>query len=277
MQPLKWFEFTWMQAWLVSEVPDTTKTYSLPTGAKRITFFNKYMALSMFTFKPVGGLDLSIGNSVVYCASYMNPAYISPFLFYFNYGYAEGDGKSGFYGKEVQTFINISSRNIKHLHLYGNTSVNQANLDGISYKVGFGLSDLPLRNLSFSGEFTRNNSKAYYSALSTTTYQSNQYLMGSYLGSNSIELYGAVSWKPIRGLHFDASYTYAKHAGPGSTLSAYDFKDMMLSISSRYEIINNTYVFLEYQNRHVQGDVMYIPAFYFGNTSSVLAWMNIGF
>jgi len=277
MQPLKWFEFTWMQAWLVSEVPDTTKTYTLPTGAKRITFFNKYMALSMFTFKPVGGLDLSIGNSVVYCASYMNPAYISPFLFYFNYGYAEGDGKSGFYGKEVQTFINISSRNIKHLHLYGNIFVNQANLDGISYKIGCRMQDAGLKNFSLTAEFTRNNSKAYYSALSTTTYQSNQYLMGSYLGSNSIELYGAVSWKPIRGLHFDASYTYAKHAGPGSTLSAYDFKDMMLSISSRYEIINNTYVFLEYQNRHVEGDVMYIPAFYFGNTSSVLAGMNIGF
>ena len=277
MYPLKWFEFTWMQAWLVSEIVDTAKNYTLPTGYIRATYFNKYMALSMFTFKPVGGLDLSIGNSVVYCAQYMNPAYISPFLLYFNYGYAEGSGKSGFYGKEVQTFLNISSRNIKHLHLYGSLFVNQASLDGISYKLGFGLSDLPVRNLSFTGEFTCINNKAYTSALSTTSYESNQYPMGSYLKSNSIEMYAALQWKPIRGLHFEASYTYAKHAPSGSSLSAYDFKDQMFSATCSYELINNASVFAGYQNRQTEGNVIYLPAIYTGNTNSLVAGINIGF
>jgi hypothetical protein len=276
MKPVHWLEFTWLQAWLVSEVPDTTKTYTLPTGAKRITYFNKYYASTMFTFKPITGLDLAIGNSVVYCAAYMNPAYLSPFLFYFNYGYAEGSGKSGFYGKEVQTFINVSSRNIKHLHLYGDVFVNQANMDGISYKAGFRLSDLPVRNLFLTAEYTRNNGKAYTSSLPTTSYESNQYGLGSYLKENSMEIYAALCWKPFRGLRFDASWMMAKH-GKGTTLSSLDYKDQEIALSARYEIINNTYVFIEYQRRQVEGDAQYVPSVYVGNTNSVVAGINVGF
>ncbi len=276
MYPLKWLEFTWVQAWLVSEVPDTTKTYTLPTGAKRITYFNKYYASSMFTFKPVPGLDLSIGNSVVYCAAYMNPAYISPFLFYFNYSYAEGDGKSAFYGKEVQTFINVSSRNLKHFHLYADLFVNQASVEGISYKVGCRMQDVGLRNYSVTVEYTRNNGKAYTSALPTTAYLSNQYGLGSYLKENSMEIYAALCWKPIRGLRFDASYLFAKH-GEGTTLSALDYKDQEIAVQARYEVINNAYVYVQYLRRQVEGDVRYIPAVYFGNTNSLLAGINIGF
>jgi len=276
MKPLRWMEFTWVQAWLVSEVPDTTKTYTLPTGAKRITYFNKYYASGMFTFKPLAGLDLSIGNSVVYCAAYMNPAYISPFLFYFKYGYAEGDGKSGYYGKEVQTFINISSRNIKHLHLYADVFVNQANVEGISYKIGCRMLDVGLKNLSITAEYTRNNGKAYASALPTTSYESNQYSLGSYLKENSMEIYAALCWKPIRGLRFDASYLFAKH-GEGTTLSTLDYKDQEIAVAAKYEVINNAYVFVEYLRRQVEGDVRFIPAVYFGNTNSLLAGINIGF
>lgn len=276
MKPLGWLEFTWVHAWLVSEVPDTTKTYTLPTGTKRVTYFNKYYASGMFTFTPVNSLDLSIGNSVVYCAAYMNPAYLSPFLFYFNYGYADGSGKSGYYGKEVQTFINISSRNIKHLHLYADLFVNQANPDGISYKAGFRLGDIPLKNLSLTAEYTRNNGKAYNSALPTTTYESNQYGLGSYLGENSMEIYAALCWKPIRGLRFDGSWLLAKH-GEGLTLASLDYKDQEIALSARYEVINNAYVFLEYQRRQLEGDVRYFPALYSGNTNSLVTGINIGF
>lgn len=276
MKPIRWFEFTWLQAWLVSEVPDTTRTYTLPTGAKRITYFQKYYASSMFTFKPLRGLDLSIGNSVVYCASYMNPAYISPFLFYFNYGYAEGDGKSGFYGKEVQTFINISSRNIKHLHLYADVFVNQASIEGMSYKVGCRMTDVGLKNVSLTAEYTRNNSRAYASALPTTSYESNQYAMGSYLRENSMEIYAALCWKPVRGLRFDGSYLYAKH-GEGTTLSALDYKDTEISVQAKFEVINNAYVFLQYLRRQTEGDIRYVPGIYFGSTNSLIAGINIGF
>jgi hypothetical protein len=276
MKPLHWLEFTWLQAWLVSEVPDTTKTYILSTGEKRITYFNKYYASGMFTFKPMPGLDLSIGNSVVYCSAYINPAYLSPFLYYFHYGYAEGSGKSGYYGKNVHTFLNISSGNIKHLHLYGDVFVNQANTDGISYKAGFRLSDLPLRNLSLTAEYTRNNGEAYSSALSTTSYASNQYELGSYLNENSMEIYAALCWKPVRGLRFDASWLIAEH-GQGTSLSSLDYKDKEIALSSRYEIINNAYVFIEYLRRQIEGNVVYIPALYFGNTNNIVTGINIGF
>jgi len=275
MKPLKWFEFTYLHAWLVSEVIDTSKSYPIP-GGKRMSYFNKYLASSMLTFIPISGLNLSVGNSVIYCSDNMNPAYLSPFLFYFNYGYAEGSGKSPWYGKEVQTFLNISSRNVKHLHLYGTLFVNQANLQGISYKLGFRVSGFPLSNLSLTGEYTRNNSNAYYSSVPTTTYESNRYPLGNYLRSNSQEFYVALSFKPIRGLRADASYLLARH-GEGKDLKSLDFRNQVISAAVRYEVINNAYVFVEYQRRSVEGDVLYTPSVFLGNTNNLVAGINIGF
>lgn len=276
MKPVSWLEFNWLHAWLVSNVFDSTKTYPLPDGKPRMSYFNKYYASGMFTFTPVQGLNISIGNSVVYCASYINPAYLSPFLFYFHYGYAEGSGKSKYYGKEVQTFLNISSRNIKHLHLYGNLFVNQMSIDGISYKAGFRLTDFPLRNLSLTAEYTRNNGRSYSSDLSTTTYESNQYGLGSYLKDNSMEIYAALCWKPLRGLRFDASWMIASH-GEGTSLKALDYKDQGITLGAKYEVINNAYVYLEYQFQQIEGGVKYFPINYLGKTNSLTAGINIGF
>jgi hypothetical protein len=91
-----------------------------------------------------------------------------------------------------------------------------------------------------------------------------------------MEIYAALCWKPIRGLRFDASWLMAKH-GEGTTLSRLDYKDQEIALAAKYEVINNAYVFVEYQRRQVEGDVTYIPAVYFGNTNSLLAGINIGF
>jgi len=206
----------------------------------------------------------------------MNPAYLSPFLFYFKYNYAEGSGKSPEYGKEVQTFLHISSRNIKYLHLYFNVFVNQLNFEGLSYKVGFRVSDFPLTNLSVTGEYTRNNSKSYVSAIHTTTYESNRYGLGHSLRENSQEFYVALSFKPIRGLHVDASYILAKH-GQGENLRLLDFRNQVISATVKYEVINNAYVFIEYQWRQVEGDVRYTPPVFLGNTNNLVSGINIGF
>ena len=138
------------------------------------------------------------------------------------------------------------------------------------------MQDAGLRNFSVTVEYTRNNGKSYASSLPTTSYESNQYGLGSYLRENSMEIYAALCWKPIRGLRFDASYLFAKH-GEGTTLSALDYKDQEIAVQAKYEAINNAYVFVQYLRRQVEGDVKYIPAVYFGNTNSLIAGINIGF
>jgi hypothetical protein len=276
VNPLKWFEFTVLEAWLVSEVPDTTKTYQLSPGIYRITYFNKFFAAGMFTFKPLPGLDLSVGNSVVYCSAYMNPAYLSPLLFYFNYPYAEGSDESAFYGKEVQTFINLSSRNIRHLHLYGNIFINHPDKSGTGYKLGFRVSDWLLQNVSVTTEFTRNMANAYGSELPTTSFKSNNYLFGSYLTGNARELFVSLNWKPFRGMDLDASCVLAEH-GEGTSLTTLDYRDRAIILSASYEIINNAYVSLKFQHRQVSGDAKYYPALYKGTTDGFEAGVNIGF
>ncbi len=275
IKPARWFEFTYLHAWLISLETDTAKSYPIPGGVRE-SYFNKFLASSMFTFTPVDGLNLSIGNSVIYCSANMNPAYLSPFLFYFNYNYAEGSGESPGYGKEVQTFINISSRNIKFLHLYTSLFINQLNWEGLSCKVGFRVSDFPISNLSLTGEYTRNNSKSYISSIRTTTYESNYYPLGNYLREKSQEFYVALSFKPIRGLHVNASYLLAEH-GQGENLKLLDYRNQIISANIKYEVINNAYVFIEYQRRQVEGDVKYTPPVFLGNTNNLIAGINIGF
>jgi hypothetical protein len=275
MKPAPWLEFTYQHAWLVSEVTDTTKSYPIPGGVREV-YFNKYYAASMFTITPAGNLNISIGNSVIYCSEYMNPAYLSPFLFYFNFGYADGSGKSPFYGKEVQTFLNVSSRNIRHLHLYANLFLNQYTPTGLSWKAGFRLSGFPLQNLSLTGEYTQNNGTAYASGLTTTTYESNRYNMGHYLRSDAAEIFVALSFKPIRGLNVDASYLYATH-GDETELNSPDYTNQAISATVRYEVIGNAYVFVTYQRRQTTGDVKYTPEIYQGQTNNLVTGINIGF
>ncbi len=275
MKPVSWFEFNYTYGWLVSEVIDSSKSYPI-AGGTRASYFNKYFAGSFFTFTPLARLDISLGNSVIYCADNINPAYLSPFLFYFNYGYSEGSGKSPYYGKEVQTFLNISSRNIKHLHIYADLFVNRFSLKAISYKAGFSLSDFPLNNLSLSAEYTRNNSEAYASGLSTTTFASNRYNLGHYLEENSQEFFVALSFKPLRGLNVDASWMLAQH-GEGINLKSLDYWNQELCASVKYEVINNAYVYLEYRKSWTAGNVKYNPSIYQGNTNNLITGINIGF
>jgi hypothetical protein len=85
-----------------------------------------------------------------------------------------------------------------------------------------------------------------------------------------------LSLKPVRGLLFSASYKDALH-GEGSDLSDTDYQNRMISASASYEIINNAYVYLEYQRNQVTGDVKYTPSLFLGNTNNLVAGINIGF
>ena len=81
IRPVKWFDFSYFHAWLVSDVVDSSLTYVLPNGSHRDTYENKFMAANMFTFIPVSGLNLSFGNSIIYSDQNVNAAYLIPYSF----------------------------------------------------------------------------------------------------------------------------------------------------------------------------------------------------
>jgi len=297
LNPAKWFDFSYMHGWLNSNVVDSSRSYTVD-GVYRTVFRNKYIAANMFTFIPWRGLNISFGNSIIYTDVSVNPLYLIPFLFY-NAVDASKNNYSNDGGSNSQMFFNISSRQIRHLNLFVSLFIDElkasritdpALLNFTSWKAGLALSGYPIRNLTFMAEWTKTNPMTYKHYIATTTYASNDYCLGHYLRDNSMEIYLALQWKPIRGLTLKASGTLAQH---GTDLPySYDkdyqvdgvpflgekvWENQELAIMARYEYINNAFFFLEYSRASHAGDVQYNPAFLHGTTDNFTIGLNLGF
>ncbi len=123
VKPVKWLEMTWIHGWLNSMVVDSTRSYwvSNAYGSDyREVYHQKYIAASMFTVTPFKGLNISAGNSVIWSDPRLTPYYLMPLFFYKSVDHGIN---SGIDNSNSQMFIDISSRQIRHLHLYG-TSVH---------------------------------------------------------------------------------------------------------------------------------------------------------
>ncbi|MBU3927163.1 MAG: hypothetical protein KKB74_05110, partial [Bacteroidetes bacterium] len=272
----------------------------------RIVYYQKYMASNMFTFYPLKGFNLSIGNSIVYTNENGGgpiTAYLIPFLFYKSVDITLSSyEKYGYASNNNQFFFNLSSRNIKHLHLYFSLFAddistryffNDSLYNSFSYKMGFRLSDYIIKNLTLTVEYTRTNPYVYQHHAATQDYTSNSYNMGHYLRGNSDEIYLAADFKPIRGLAFHLAYIQARHGDdykltdPGSNphsdpiLDNIIWQNQQVLISARYEIVSNTYVFFNFNHQNITGRQTaiekYTPEYYRGNTSTITGGMNIGF
>ena len=297
LNPAKWFDFNYMHGWLNSNVLDSNQSYYID-GVYRSVYRNKYIAANMFTFIPWRGLNLSFGNSIIYSDINVNPLYLIPFLFY-NAVDASKNNYSNDGGSNSQMFFNISSRQIKHLHLFVSLFIDEWKTSRVtdpntsnftSLKAGFKLSDFPVQNLSLIAEYTRTMPMTYDHYIATTTFASNDYVLGNYMRENSQEIYVALAWRPIRGLLINSSYTLAQHGddvkyryNAGYAVDGVPFlknktwQNSAFELSARYEFVNNGYFFVQYLNGEQQGDVKFNPAFMRGRTNTLLCGVNVGF
>ncbi len=307
LKPVRWFEFNYYHAWLVSAIVDSSRSY-WSDGTYRTVFYPKYMAASMFTFYPIRHLNLSFGNSIIYTDIGVHPAYLIPFLFYKSVDHTLNNRTSGLQtGQNSQMYFAISSRNIKHLHLYFDMFFDDFSFSHVKakdefnllgYKGGLRVSNFPLQNVALTAEFTLTKPFVYQHRIATQDYTSDLYNMGHYLKDNSKEYYVALQYKPIRGLHFSLSYTLARHYDDYSyaecetqhprcymhkvpVFKNLKWQNAMVLFSARYEIVANTYVFFKYRYSDITGDAAYIkkysPQYYWGKTNTVTIGTNIGF
>ena len=305
LKPVRWFEFNYYHGWLTSDVVDSARSY-WTNNTYRIVYYQKYMASNMFTFYPFKHLNFSIGNSIVYTnESGGGPiaAYLIPFLFYKavditlssyeKYGYASNNN---------QFFLNISSRNIKHLHLYFSLFADDISVkyffnkdlyNSFSYKVGFRLSNLYFQNLILIGEYTLTNPYVYKHHSETQNYTSNSYNMGHYLVDNSQEFYVSIKYLPIRGLSMEISYSLAQHGDDYNINDPIDgvhsdprlkniiWQNQNLLLRASYELVSNTSVFGSFNYQNITGDQTalekYTPEYYWGQTSTFTVGFNVGF
>ena len=275
LKPAKWFEMQYFHGWLVSNVLDSTRYYIDNLGAKQFRMANKFIAANMFTISPVRKLNISVGNSIIYAEPNVQAAYFIPIAFYKSLDHTLTKGLA-IENQNSQVFFNLSSRNIKHLHLYSSVYVDEVSFsrflpsnpqnNPISYKIGANLTNLPFQNLSITGEFTRSNIINYKHSIPVLTWASNGYNLGSYLDDNSQEIYLALRYKPIRGLDLNLSYVDAKHGNEYAynranileiisqpVLGDITWTNKTLAFNAQYEIFNNAYALISITKSDIQG------------------------
>ena len=275
IQPVKWFEMQYIHGWLVSNVLDSTRYYVDNTGRKEYRMANKFIAANLFTFTPIPRLNLTVGNSIIYAEPNIQAAYFIPIAFYKSEDHTMTKGL-GIENQNSQVFVNLSSRNIKHLHLFASVYADEISFsrflpsskerNPISYKLGGNLTNFPVQNLSIIAEYTNTNIINYKHSVPALSWASNGYNLGSYLGDNSTELYLAARYKPIRSLDLQLSYTDAKHGNEyvydraavdniitQPSLGDITWSNTTVAFNTQYEIVNNAYAIVNVAYSNIAG------------------------
>jgi hypothetical protein len=227
LHPTKWFRFNYIHAWLNSDEIDSVASYpTYRTGITRDVFRNKYLASHTLTLTPLTGLDISLGESIVY-SDKLEISYLIPIMFFRLADHYLSNANNNA-GGNSQFFLGVSSRNnLKNTHLYGTWFIDEITLQGafdsqkqrnqFGFTLGASVTDLPVNNLTATVEYTKIYPFVYSHYIPTQTYESSSYLMGHWMGNNVDLIYGALNYRFIRGLQ--ATF-WAEHIRKGAAGTA---------------------------------------------------------
>ena len=303
IHPTEWIDFNYLHGWLVSGVIDSSNSYWTGSGT-RLTFRPKYVAANLLTFTVWKRLKASIGNSIVYGDMPVQPAYLIPFFFYKSVDHSMSNAGSNNLGQNSQMFFNISSRQIKYLHLYTSVFIDEISFSNMwdeekqsnffSFKIGAELSNFPLKNVQLQAEYTRNNPLVYRHYIPTATFSSNEYGMGHYLGDNSQEIALGVTVKPVSKLTARLQWIFAQkgeefpYTGQAGTegdglgnpfLESWYWQSAELSLNANYQLLNDCYFYagIKLSNQEGVKKEVYSMPYYIGKQTTIEVGANIGF
>ena len=296
VKPVSWVELNYIHGWLVSEVIDSSKT-SVINGTKREVYHSKYIAANMITITPFKKLNISLGNSIVYSDQAPSPAYLAPLFFYKSVDHTLNGTASNDIGQNSQMFMDISSHQIKHLHVYATLFLDEISLERMrkkdehsnfySFKSGGRLSNWPIKNVTLTAEYTRTNPQTFKHYEPTTTFESNKYNLGHYLTDNADEVFASIEIRPYRGLKLWGSYTKSRK-GPDTDkhptrlglpfMETVIWKKEEISLGAQYQVYADSYVFVEFSKSSIT-DVngIYTANYFKGDQNTISFGMNYGF
>ena len=296
ISPVKWFEFNYLHGWLNSMVVDSTASYWVTNSYGtnyRESYHRKYIAANMYSFTPLKNLHISAGNSIVYDDGNVNPAYLIPLFFYKSVDHSL---TSGIDNMNSQMFFDISSRQIRNLHLYASLFVDELSVSRFtmkdqwnffSWKAGFRVSDLPVQNLSFTTEFTYTYPLTFQHYVPTLTFATQNFNLGHYLRDNAREWYAAFDYRPMRTLGLDLFFLdairgedYTELGGSrlgNKPLIPVKWHNTSVGVKGSYQVINDLYLWGSLVWSNVRGDSRWSPEIFQGIKSTVNGGMTIGF
>lgn len=232
-KPLPWLKFNYTHAWLNSNILDTNRTYptGVPTyGGQRQFYISKFMAAHSIQFTPAKGLDITIGESMVY-SDRLNVGYFIPILFFKAYDNLINNGNINA-GSNGQLFLQASSRNnIPKTHLYSTLFIDEIRVATIFDKtksrnqvgitLGGSITDVLVPYLTLGIEYTRINPFVYRNLLPAQNYSSDNYVLGDWMGNNADRMIYSVKYTPIPRLKCLLRYQSIRKGGAGTVDQQY--------------------------------------------------------
>lgn len=301
LNPTKWLDFTYYHGWLASEVRDSIRSYN--AGARqRVVDVRKFIAANIVTIKPIKYLNISLGNSIVYSDN-IQAAFFIPFGFFKSIDHVVYSGSGNFGGQNTQVFFDVSSRNIKGVHLYSSLYIDEISISRlldddrhtnfISGKLGVQWSNILNKNIQLTAEYTRTNPITFNHFVNSTTYESNEYILGHYLRDNAQELALEVSFKPISRLNITGTYILAQkgnvfnYSGLSNDTSIQGlnfleetrWENRSFMLGATYELFNDLIIAVDYLNSNISGQdkELYTPEFFLGDLNTFSFGVRVGF
>ncbi len=270
-QPLKWLRFHYANAWLNSNIIDSNATYGtgnpVSTGT-RIQYIPKYLATHAIIISPKKGIDLSIGESIVYSDN-MDLGFLIPINFFkvYDNNRSNYDIRAGSNG---QFFFQGSARNIlKNTHFYTTVFIDeirvstmfnkQKSRNQLGYTVGASITDIVLPYLTIGTEYTRVNPFVYGNLVPAQLYTQHSAPLGDWMGNNFDRFILFAKYTPIPKLRTYFRIQQIQKGGAGTVVQQYeaepqppflfDFQkkrtDLFMQVG--YEWLNNLYFNANYQ------------------------------
>lgn len=293
---LPWLRFEYLHGVLHSGLIDTANSYRTQNlgvyGGQRFKLIPKYLITHSLNMRLTKGLNLSVGESVVY-SDKLQPGYWIPIILFKAWDqYVAGNNIN--VGANTQFFMQLSSRNqIPHTHLYGSLFIDEIrptvmlnpdkSRNQLGFNIGASVTDLPfLPYWTFNVDYSRINPFVYQHLMPAQEYTSNGYLLGDWMGSNADRYIIEVKYTPIPRLRLSFRQERIRKGGKGTVEQQYfaspqpkflhdlQFKQWTTTGRASYEWKNNIYFHIQYQR---QDRFMYT-----GNFENILLdRLNAGF
>ena len=233
IKPVDWLRFNYVHGWLSSGVPDSNSFFYNDAGTLSFSYVNKFIATHSIIITPVSGLDLSVGESIIY-DNKLELSYLIPIMFFRVADY-ELSNQVNAAGGNAQFFFGVSSKGqIKNTQLYGTLFIDELTLSGLfdSYKqrnqlgftLGGSITDLPVENLTVKIEYTKIYPFVYKHYIQTKDYQSAGYSLGHWMGHNADLIYASLNYRFIRGLQTTLWGQYIRKGQDGSVQQQYNIQ-----------------------------------------------------
>ncbi|MDY0081744.1 MAG: hypothetical protein RBR74_01045, partial [Ignavibacteriaceae bacterium] len=233
IQPVDWLRFNYIHGWLSSTVLDSNTIFHNLAGGISFSFIDKFIASHTLMLTPLKGLDISLGESIVY-DNKLEFLYLIPIMF-FRLADHQLSHQLNTAGGNAQMFLGLSSKgHLPNTHLYGTLFIDEITISGLfdSYKqrnqlgftLGGSITDLPIENLTARIEFTKIYPFVYRHYIQTTDYKSSGYLLGHWMGHNSDLIYASLNYRFVRGLQATVWAQYIRKGENGDVQQQYNIQ-----------------------------------------------------